>query len=137
MNLVAVDLARGGARGYADCLAVQAHLKALPSAATLTTLRAWIMPTWMRWVATMVEPRWDTRRCTMTGPVEGAGALAAWRAPRSRCQSRGGPAGQCAQELAVVADDGHLGAVHAERDALAGEFVADIQLRASEADQAG
>jgi hypothetical protein len=41
-------------------------------------------------VATMMEPRWDTRRCTMMGPVEGAGALAAQRAPRSRCRSRSG-----------------------------------------------
>jgi hypothetical protein len=36
-------------------------------AVTVTTLRAWIMPTWMRWVATMMEPRCDTRRCAMTG----------------------------------------------------------------------
>jgi hypothetical protein len=36
-----------------------------------------------------------------------------------------------------VADDGHLGAVHPERDALAGEFIADVQLPARQADQAG
>jgi hypothetical protein len=41
---------------------------------------------------------------------------------------------QGAHKLAVVADDGHLGAVHPERDALAGECVADIQLCAGEAD---
>ena len=41
-----------------------------------------------------------------------------------------------AQQFAIVADDRHLRAVHPERDALAGEFVADIQLRAGEAGQA-
>lgn len=29
---------------------------------TVTILRAWIIPTWMRWVATMIEPRSETRR---------------------------------------------------------------------------
>jgi len=28
------------------------------SAVTVTILRAWIMPTWIRWVATMIWPRW-------------------------------------------------------------------------------
>jgi hypothetical protein len=40
------------------------------SAVTVTVLRAWIMPTWIRWVATMIWPRWDTRRCTVTGAGE-------------------------------------------------------------------
>jgi hypothetical protein len=42
-----------------------------------------------------------------------------------------------AQQFSVVADDGHLGAVHPQGDTLAGEFVADIQLHAGQADQAG
>jgi DNA-binding CsgD family transcriptional regulator len=71
------------------------------------------MPTWMRWVATMMEPRWETRRWTTTGPMAGAGMLAARRAPRSPVPAGGRDgAGQGAQEHAVVADDGHLGAVH-------------------------
>src|SRR5258705_6093006 len=32
------------------------------SAVTVTSFRAWIMPTWIRWVATMIEPQL-TDRC--------------------------------------------------------------------------
>jgi pimeloyl-ACP methyl ester carboxylesterase len=38
-------------------------------AATVTILRARIRPTWIRWVATMMEPRWDTCHWTTIGPV--------------------------------------------------------------------
>ena len=36
-----------------------------------------------------------------------------------------------------MADDGHLGAVHPQRDPLPGEFIADVELPARQADQAG
>ena len=58
------------------------------AAVTVTILRAWIMPTWMRWVATMMEPRWDTRRCTVIGPSDGAGTLVARQAPKPVSVSR-------------------------------------------------
>jgi hypothetical protein len=54
------------------------------SAVTVTILPAWTRPTWIFWVATMMPPREETRRCTVTGPDGGSGAGAAFRAPRSR-----------------------------------------------------
>lgn len=38
-------------------------------AGEVTMFRAWIMPTWIRWVATMIWPRCDTRRCAVTRPA--------------------------------------------------------------------
>jgi hypothetical protein len=55
----------------------------------------------------------------MHGALRGAGA----------CLVAGG-AGQAAQERTVVADDGHLSAVHPQVDALSGEFVSDVELPA-------
>ena len=45
-------------------------------------------------------------------------------------------AGHGAQQLAVVTDDRHLGAVHPQRDALPGELAADVDLAARQADEA-
>src|SRR6266700_22060 len=59
-------------------------------AVTVTILPAWIRPTWIFWVATMMPPREDTRRCTITGPDGGAGLAEAFRAPRSRSRSPAG-----------------------------------------------
>ena len=59
-------------------------------AMTVTILPAWIRPTWIFWVATMMPPREETRRCTVTGPDGGGGLAAALRAPRSRYRSPGG-----------------------------------------------
>jgi hypothetical protein len=39
-----------------------------------------------------------------------------------------------AQEEAVVADDGHLGAVHPQRDPLPGQLEADVHLIARQTD---
>ena len=56
----------------------------------MTILPAWIRPTWIFWVATMMPPREETRRCTVTGPDGGGGLAAARRAPRSRYRSPAG-----------------------------------------------
>lgn len=50
-------------------------------AAMVTILRAWIMPTWILWVAIMTWPRWDTRRWTVTGPAGLGGDVLDLRAP--------------------------------------------------------
>jgi hypothetical protein len=44
---------------------------------------------------------------------------------------------QGAQQLAVVADDSHLGAFHPQGDALASQLVAHAELGAGQAYQAG
>ena len=90
VSLVAVDLLAGGAGPDGDGLAVNVEPETVVIRGPVTTLRAWIIPTWIRWVATMIEPRCDTRRCTTTGPASGEGPGAARRAPRSRWRLRGG-----------------------------------------------
>ena len=45
----------------------------LSSAVTVTVLRAWIMPTWIFWLATMMLPREETRRWTVRGTAGRAG----------------------------------------------------------------
>ena len=66
-----------------------------------------------------------------------------WRAGCAAGTAQPGPvgglngAGQGAKQLAVVADDGHLSAVHPQGDALSGEFVANVDLPARQADQTG
>ena len=84
-----------------------------------------------------MPPRAETRRCTVTGPDGGGGLAAARRAPRSRGRSPGGNrAGHGPRQLPVAGDDHHLGAVHPQDDALPSQLVADVELGASQADQA-
>ena len=59
-------------------------------AITVTALRAWIMPTWIFWVATMMLPREETRRWTVRGPAGRGEAALARRAPRSLGRPAGG-----------------------------------------------
>src|SRR5262245_26591467 len=86
-------------------------------AVTVTIMPAWIRPTWTLWVATMIWPRCETRRCTITGPQtarhDGGGSPDPSKAVP--LPVRDGTR-QGAQERAVVADDGHLGAFHPQRD---------------------
>jgi hypothetical protein len=52
-----VDLAAGSSGDNAHGLAVDVELEAVIADGDCDDLRAWIIPTWMRWVATMMEPR--------------------------------------------------------------------------------
>jgi hypothetical protein len=79
-------------------------------------------PAWIR----KLRPGW--RRCVGSGPAGSAQPVP--------LAGRDG-AGHGAQQFAVVADDGHLGAVHPQCDALPGEVVADVELPARQADKAG
>jgi len=100
VDLVAVDLGRGCARDDAECVAIDADLEAVVAGGDSHGLAGWIMPTWMRWVATMMEPRCETRRWTMRaarvcwvrGVLRAAGAVA----------GRDG-AGHCAQGVPICA----------------------------------
>lgn len=89
------------------------------------------------WVATMIWPRCETRRCTITGPGDAGRSVAARLAPRRRYRCPIGTGhGKSTQGRAVVADDGHLGAFHPQRDPLTSQLEADFDLDASEAGQA-
>jgi hypothetical protein len=63
--------------------------KLLSSDRTVTILPAWVMPTWMRWRATWMPPRLETRRCT-TAAAWGNGAGPARRTPWRRWRWPGG-----------------------------------------------
>jgi len=55
---------------------------------TVMVLLAWVMPTWIFWVATMMPPRLDTCRCT--GTPAGGQRGGADQPPCSRCRWVGG-----------------------------------------------
>lgn len=94
------------------------------------------MPTRMRWVATMMEPRWGARRWTVTG-LAGGGRVAARRAPLSRSRSAGGTGpGMVRRSSPSWLMTAICVPVHAQRDALASEFGADVHLPSGLADEA-
>ena len=90
MGFEPVYFAGGRARHRADHLTVDNEPELVVLSGHGDILPGVDMPTWMRWVATMMEPRWDTRCWTTTGLMAGAGVLGARRAPRSRMRSPGG-----------------------------------------------
>jgi hypothetical protein len=59
------------------------------SQCTVTISPACVIPTWIFCLATIMPPRLDTRRCTVTA-ASGSGAGPARRAPCSRCRWPGG-----------------------------------------------
>src|ERR1700761_688228 len=106
------------------------------SAVTVTVLRAWIMPTWIFWVATMMLPR--RRNAPLDGDRPSGlgrdGAGAAGTAQRGPLIGRDG-AGHGAHQCPGLAGGGHLGALHA-RGNLPGELVADTELVTGDTGQA-
>src|SRR6266851_2062733 len=108
------------------------------SAVTVTILPAWIRPTWIFWVASMMPPREETRRCTVTGPVRrGRAGSGPAGATQPVPVTGGNRAGQGPQQFPLTADDHHLGAVHPQDDPLPGQPGADADLGACQAGQAG
>jgi hypothetical protein len=69
-----VDLAAGGAGTTAIVSWPMLIRKLWSPAAMVTILRAWIMPTWILWVATMIWPRCETRRWTVVAEQQTATA---------------------------------------------------------------
>src|SRR5215475_5456275 len=89
MSLEAVDFPAGGAGHDTDGLTVDDQPEGVVSVTTVTILPAWVMPTWMRWRATWMPPREETRRCAVT-VASGKGAGPARRTPWRRCRWPGG-----------------------------------------------
>ena len=83
------------------------------------------MPTWMRWRATWIPPRQETRRWTVT-VAWGRGAGPARRTPCSRVALAGRDgAGQGAPQHAVLGEHVHQLAVEADAGSLPGQRGAD------------